>query len=295
MEIPLNTTIISTWFLYFMVYSFLGWLAETFYCSALQQKIVERGFLTGPYCPIYGFGAIIVLILLDPYISHPLLLFFLGMILTSILEYAASYIMEKLFHMRWWDYSEHRFNINGRVCLWNSTLFGILCLVLTLLVHPPITEIIGKIPSFYLYIVSSLILLVFTVDCIYSVRATIKLSNHLIRIENLQEKIRAELEELKEELAERRDEKNELFKNWLKENSQKGDNLREAWELWQNERKDHWQERKTKWESRLETLKRPIGYQERRIIRSFPNLSHNNDNLNNLLEELKKFRQKNKD
>ena len=108
-----------------LAYSFLGWCGEMVYCSIGQRRLCEkRGFLNGPICPIYGHGAIVVLLALDGGCDSPVLTFFLGAVLTSLVEYVTSYAMEKLFHMRWWDYSRYRFHINGRVCLLNSTLFG---------------------------------------------------------------------------------------------------------------------------------------------------------------------------
>ena len=113
-------------FFLLMVYSFIGWCGEMLYCSACQRRLCEkRGFLNGPLCPIYGHGALIVLFCLDGGCHSPILTFLLGGILTTMLEYLTSYTMEKLFHMRWWDYSQFKLQINGRVCLLNSTLFGL--------------------------------------------------------------------------------------------------------------------------------------------------------------------------
>ena len=120
-------------YFYFIVYSVAGWLCEDVYVGIGKKKLVNRGFLYGPYCPIYGFGALIVLYPLMMLGDHPVLVFFGGMVLTSVLEYFTSWIMEKLFHERWWDYSTYRFNINGRVCLLNSVLFGLMSLIVVFL------------------------------------------------------------------------------------------------------------------------------------------------------------------
>ena len=114
--------------LYFAIYSILGWGCEVIYCSLPAKRFINRGFLNGPYCPVYGIGALIVLYLLEPYKTSPFLVFLLGIFLTSLLEYITSYILEKTFHAHWWDYSKRKYNIYGRVCLLNSTLFGILSL-----------------------------------------------------------------------------------------------------------------------------------------------------------------------
>ena len=130
-------TALAGWFLLFILYSFIGWCGETVYCSIGQRKLCEkRGFLNGFLCPIYGHGALLVLCALRGGCANPALTFLLGMLLTSAVEYVTSYVMERLFHMRWWDYSHYRFQLNGRVCLLNSTLFGLACVFLCHYAHP---------------------------------------------------------------------------------------------------------------------------------------------------------------
>lgn len=129
------------------VYAFIGWVMETLYVSIPAGHFVERGFLRGPIIPIYAFGAYIVLYLLMPFGTHPLYIFIFGVIATSALEYITSYILEKLFNMKWWDYSKQKFNIHGRICLKNSTLFGLLSLALVLWIHPLIQKWTLLIPD----------------------------------------------------------------------------------------------------------------------------------------------------
>lgn len=287
METALSLEVLTTWFLYFILYSVLGWAVETIYCSLLQGKLAERGFLTGPYCPIYGFGAVFVLIILTPLTSNPLAIFLVGMVITSALEYFASFAMEKIFHMRWWDYSNHHFNIKGRICLLNSTLFGILCLILTLVIHPFIVEVMAKIPFNWLYIIAGVLLVFFGADCIYSTRATLKLSNHLAKIEELQQKVKDELAEIKDNLEDLKDEQEDKFKEWLEDRSDDITDIKEATERWQTELREKRDDYKAKLEAGLESLKKPANYQERRILRSFPNLAHTNNRMDNLLREIK--------
>ena len=117
---PSSVVLFSYLFLLLMAYSFLGWCGEMVYCSLGQGKLCEkRGFLNGPLCPIYGHGALLVLTALGGS-TNPLVTFAAGAVLTSAVEYVTSYLMEKLFHMRWWDYSHKRWNLNGRVCLQKS-------------------------------------------------------------------------------------------------------------------------------------------------------------------------------
>lgn len=131
--------------LYFFIYSFLGWVCECIYCGIGARRFINRGFLEGPYCPIYGWGALIVLYALEPFKNNLVLLFFAGMILTSLLEYATSVVMEKMFHSTWWDYSNRRFNLNGRICLRNSVMFGVMGVVVVRIIHPVIDSFLIKI------------------------------------------------------------------------------------------------------------------------------------------------------
>ena len=130
----------ETLFLWFMIYSVVGWIYESILCSVAQKKFINRGFLNGPYCPIYGSGAVLVILVLGK-LTNPFLLFFAGALLTCSLEYLTSFVMEKLFHARWWDYSKRKFNINGRVCLIGAVVFGAFSTVLVLWIHPLVTKL----------------------------------------------------------------------------------------------------------------------------------------------------------
>ena len=155
-------------FLLFIFYSFLGWLMEVT-CKLIQYKrFINRGFLMGPICPIYGHGAIIMLILLKDFASNPFILFVMSMLVCTTLEYLTSYFMEKLFSARWWDYSNKKFNINGRVCLRNTLCFGILAIVLVYFLNPFILTYIEKITEPFLSILFYTLLVVYIIDNIIS-------------------------------------------------------------------------------------------------------------------------------
>ena len=162
----LNT--ICLYFTLFIIYAFLGWLMETIYCYFCTKKLVDRGFLIGPVCPIYGLGCLGIIVLLRKYHSDPLVLFVLAMIICSFLEYFTSYLMEKLFKARWWDYSDKKFNINGRICLENIVAFGVLGLLLINFINPFILSILNKINVNVLNIISIVIFVIFLVDNIIS-------------------------------------------------------------------------------------------------------------------------------
>lgn len=122
----------------FFIYSVLGWVCEVLYCSIPRKRFVNRGFLFGPWLPIYGFGAMVAVLALEPLKDRWWLVFLVGMVLTSILEYITSWGLEKLFKVKLWDYSTYPLNINGRVCALNSTLFGLLCLLIVYVINVPV-------------------------------------------------------------------------------------------------------------------------------------------------------------
>lgn len=172
------------YFLYFFIYSFGGWICECIYCSIPAKKFINRGFLYGPYCPIYGFGALIVTVLLDGYLNNPVLVFFLGMLLTSLLEYVTSFVMEKLFNKKWWDYSHYKFNINGRVCLLNSALFGIMSLFVIYVLHPEVSDLINLIPLHYQAWVSLILFFLFAYDLFNTIKAQLRKNKDIAEIED---------------------------------------------------------------------------------------------------------------
>lgn len=180
---------LSVLFMYWIIYSLLGWIVETIYCSVLDGYFVERGFLNGPLCPIYGFGALFVLLLLNQYSDNVVIVFIFGMIYTTIIEYITSFIMEKLFKMRWWDYSDYKFNIRGRVCLRNSFLFGFLCVVLIEIIHPFTENIMTRIPITIIYLLSICILISVLVDLFISINSIVNLNRKLEEIHYVKEEI----------------------------------------------------------------------------------------------------------
>lgn len=146
---------------WFMIYSVGGWVYETILCSVSEKRFINRGFLNGPYCPIYGCGALLDILILGR-ISNAALLFLLGVIVTCTLEYLTSYLMEKLFHARWWDYSKRRFNINGRVCLIGAIVFGAFSVVLIKYLHPAVIKLTDSLS----YTALTVIVIVFAVGFI---------------------------------------------------------------------------------------------------------------------------------
>lgn len=156
------------YFILFIFYSFCGWCMEEVVCSIAAKKIANRGFLIGPYCPIYGYASIFMILLLNRYNDDMFALFIMSAVLCTVLEYLTSLAMEKLFHARWWDYSNRKFNINGRVCLVNSIFFGILGCLLIHYINPFITSLLDGFSSTTIYILGGSLFTIFLVDTIIS-------------------------------------------------------------------------------------------------------------------------------
>ena len=159
---------ITQYFLLFIIYSFCGWLLEVT-CKLIEYKrFINRGFLIGPYCPIYGWGAVAITFLLYKYSYDPLILFMMTIVTCAILEYLTSLVMEKLFKARWWDYSKRKFNIDGRVCLGTTIPFGLFGLFLTYVSNPFIISKLNNIDPKVLNILAIMLLVIYIVDNIVS-------------------------------------------------------------------------------------------------------------------------------
>ena len=172
-------------FYIFILYSILGWFMEVVIVSSKKRKITARGFLIGPWCPIYGFGALFITLLLRKYYNDPVALFVM------------SFLMEKLFHARWWDYSNHKFQINGRVSLTTSLGFGALGVILVYILNPFFLRIIKNIPPIVFTIIMIIVLLIFITDVItsYKIISNIKISKD-VDIKDLTDKYTEEVKKV---------------------------------------------------------------------------------------------------
>lgn len=161
----------------FIIYSFIGWLTEVIFTLFVEKRFINRGFLIGPICPIYGFGGVLILIFLTRYKNDPIILYTMSVMIAAILEYFTSYIMEKIFKNRWWDYSDMKYNINGRICLETLIPFGILALFATYIVNPILLNIISMMNNTILYILTIIIVIIGVIDVVLSFNVIIKLKN----------------------------------------------------------------------------------------------------------------------
>ena len=152
----------------FFIYSIAGWIMESVNISIRNKKVTNRGFLIGPYCPIYGSGVVLITILLQKYYDDIPATFFLSILICGTLEYVTSYFMEKIFKARWWDYSARKFNINGRICLETLVPFGIAGTVITIWINPFLLKYINIVPNLAMHIILGIISILFISDSIVS-------------------------------------------------------------------------------------------------------------------------------
>lgn len=149
---------------FFALYSLAGWCLEVVYYFKNERRFVNRGFLHGPFCPIYGFGVLFLVIFLDSYKNNVFILFLLASFFTSVLEYITGFILEKTFKTKWWDYTDDPFNLHGRICLLYSLLWGVGEVAIIKVVHPLVNDLIVNIPKTLGEIFISAIIIYFIID-----------------------------------------------------------------------------------------------------------------------------------
>lgn len=174
---------ITIYLIIFFFYSAVGWLVESTYCSIGERRPINRGFLTGPMCPIYGTGALVMTIFLyNPFRDKPLMVFLLGMFICDAVEYITSLLMETLFHARWWDYTYEFANIKGRICLKHTLYWGIASIAFVYLVHPFVDSVLTSINPSYLRYILMVILVIFALDVVNSFRKALDIRNLLLKL-----------------------------------------------------------------------------------------------------------------
>lgn len=185
----------------FTVYAFLGWCTEVVFQAASHGKFINRGFLNGPVCPIYGFGVLIVLAVLMPLKDNFFALFFGSVVLTSALEFITGFILERFFHDKWWDYSKEPFNIKGYICLRFSLAWGVACVVVVDTIHPMIMYIVGVLPVELGTVLVSVFIGVMTADAVVSVAGTIEMCKRMRRMNEIAERLHSMSDKIGESLA----------------------------------------------------------------------------------------------
>lgn len=193
----------------FLIYSFLGWVVEVVFHAAKLGKIVNRGFLNGPVCPVYGFGVVGLLMLLktiSPSTSaehtNVVLLFFAGMIFCSAVELFAGWILDRLFHMRWWDYSHEPYNLHGYICLRFSLLWGVACVAVIGVIYPSINQVSGMHLSETIgWRIMLVLYIIYFIDLVVTVSVIVGLNRKLKEIDRLQKSLRTVSDHLTENIG----------------------------------------------------------------------------------------------
>jgi uncharacterized membrane protein len=180
-------------FLLFILYSFLGWICEVVYCSLRERRLVNRGFLFSPICPVYGFGTFGIVFLLEPFRENLILLFILVILLTATVEYFTGWILETLFSTKWWDYSSYRFHLHGRICLTKSLMFGVFGVLFIRRVHPLGYALVLSLPPEARSVLSVFIGGSLAVDVFMTLRTLIHLDKKLAVLKEFTEGLRANL------------------------------------------------------------------------------------------------------
>ena len=265
--------------LLFFVYACLGWCAEVAFAACKHGRFVNRGFLNGPLCPIYGFGMLAVVMTLRTVQGNLPLLFVGSVALTTILEFVTGFALEKLFHTRWWDYSGMPLNIGGYVCLLFSLVWGAACVIILKWVHAPIYALVCWLPLTVLYILDAALCLEFAVDLAATVISIRKLNERLTRLTAIAKEMHALSDEMGESIAGHTMAAKAIFE----------------------ENREHVEERRTSLERRLnelrarrEALLHERRFAHRRLLEAFPNMMnpHHGEAIGHLREAIRIHRSK---
>lgn len=248
---------------YFIVYSFIGWVYESTLCSVTGRKLVNRGFLNGPLCPIYGSGAMVVICLLGGQADSPVLVLFLSSaVLTCTLEYITSWALEKLFHARWWDYSKYRFHINGRVSLLGAVAFGALSVIVLKWLHPAVSGLVQRVPETLLLVLSLVSFAVLVLDIVMTVKGILALNHKLDFIQQV-------LAQNKEKYNQRVQELREDLNQYIEVQKERLEEYRRQFAVWAEKNRIQ--------PDKAGSFMKRSRFQERRLLKAFPNMrSHKN-------------------
>lgn len=254
--------------LYFFVYGFLGWCTEVAFAAVKDRKFVNRGFLNGPICPIYGFGVTIVVALLEPYKDHLFILYFFSVILVTLLEGLTGWAMDVIFHDKWWDYSDQPLNIGGYVCLVFSLIWGVACVVIMKFIHPLIHTVLTFIPHTIGLILIIILGVAMFADLYVTASAILKFNRHLARME----KIAKELHEISDQIGDDISEKVFTALEKQAESKQKLDDAATELREFKMETTEEMQYRLAELKERYNKTKMDIPANSFRLVKAFPKM-----------------------
>lgn len=266
----------------FIVYAIIGWCTEVSYAALDTGKFVNRGFLNGPYCPIYGCGVVIVVTILTSLEENVFILFIGSFLLTTTLEFVTGYILEKVFHNKWWDYSDKPFNIKGYICLKFSIYWGLACTFIMKVIHPMIYKTITWIPFIPGVILLSILMCVFIVDCCITVSTILKFNKRLKLMDEMAASIRRLSDEIGENIYENVSgviEKSEEFQEnhaeLIDKLTESKENIIELQETTREKLADSLEEKKRRYEELTQKYERLFDEKNfgfKRLMKAFPDM-----------------------
>lgn len=270
----------------FFTYAFLGWCVEVVYCGLSEGHFINRGFLNGPVCPIYGVGGVLVVLCLTPISGNIIALFIGSAILTSVLELITGFALDKIFHARWWDYTDMPFNIGGYICLKYSVYWGLVCIALMRGIHPVIMRFVNAVPRVLGVVLLCVFAVVLIVDIVITVITVTKLTKRIELMDDIAKRIRAVSDKIGEgvydgavKVKDKGEEilKSDEAKEWLEKGDAIKDELREKYEREIKELREKY--------NRLEKPR----FLQKRIARAFPKLKFRagNEHFENIKSFLK--------
>ena len=244
----------------FVIYAFVGWCCEVAFAAVKSGTFVNRGFLTGPVCPIYGFGMLIVALLLTP-LANSWLLFFVGaVVLTSLLELVTGFVLERFFHQKWWDYSAFRGNIGGYICPQFSLLWGVACVAVMKVVQPLVMRLIDAFPHLVGIILLCVTDVLFALDLTMTVVTLCKLQARFRRLEEFETRMRRISDELGEGIFKGVEQSRQLYEKHQPELEQGRERLEKL--------RDRLEQNRVK----LDALMAEKNFGAARLKKAFPNL-----------------------
>ena len=290
---------------WFFIYSFLGWVWESCYVSAKAKKIINRGFINGPLCTIYGFGAISVYLILKDFDENILILYFGGVIVATVLEYITGWLMEAIFHTRWWDYSKKPFNLQGYICLGSSIAWGAFTVLLFYVFQPVVGDLVEMVPRKTGIVLVYVWLAGYTVDFAFSAAAAFDLRNKMKKLDVVWDEFQENLRDTKlYEVAEEARAKAEVYRmelpvgKWNDMIEERKKLFRETVERYSAndsrllETKDNILGKYEEFVQKYGDVKKSIRHISRRHLRAYPNMVSSFERRRRLT--LKKNRKQNK-
>lgn len=269
-----------------IIYSFFGWVWETCYVSVKSGKFVNRGFINGPLCTIYGFGAVSVYVILKPFSDNLLYLYLGGVVVATALEYVTAVLMESIFHTSWWDYSDNKFNFQGRICLGASLGWGAFTVILFKVLHPLVESIVILYPVYVGEIGICVIGIGYVVDFAFSAAAAFRIHEKLPVIEAAMEQAKGEmLVKMHEKIASVGFAKEATLES-VKERLGDVEVLKEM----EQKRAAIAAEISAELQKRKEAMAAKVGHNMQRFVKAYPNLNrgyklHNLKNIRNKKEK----------